>query len=191
MNELPASSAAVGTAIADIFGGPGEDAGLKYLQTLKDINLEHGVIVTEMGKAEQELTLALGRLNTVAAEAFQGVGETWTRLKTGVVDQLAGELEIYADDQLTWFEKIMGGIIPGFAQHNKLVAESNRLQKETNRESIEGLKLKEQDIDSLRAQLDQFIALNVAQKGYFSDTVKAIREEIDLRLVGRQGSQEC
>ena len=184
LNELPASSAAVGTAIADIFGGPGEDAGLKYLQTLKDINLEHGVIVTEMGKAEQELTLALGRLNTVAAEAFQGVGETWTRLKTGVVDQLAGELEIYADDQLTWFEKIMGGIIPGFAQHNKLVAESNRLQKETNRETIEGLKLKEQDIDSLRAQLDQFIALNVAQKGYFSDTVKAIREEIDLRLSG-------
>jgi hypothetical protein len=184
LNELPASSAAVGTAIADIFGGPGEDAGLKYLQTLKDINLEHGVIVTEMGKAEQELTLALGRLNTVAAEVFQGVGEAWTRLKTGVVDQLAGELEIYADDQLTWLEKIMGGIIPGFAQHNNLVAQSNRLQKETNRETIEGLKLKEQDIDSLRAQLDQFIALNVAQKGYFSDTVKAIREEIDLRLSG-------
>ena len=115
---------------------------------------------------------------------FQGVGEAWTRLKTGVVDQLAGELEIYADDQLTWLEKIMGGIIPGFAQHNNLVAQSNRLQKETNRETIEGLKLKEQDIDSLRAQLDQFIALNVAQKGYFSDTVKAIREEIDLRLSG-------
>ena len=38
LNELPESSAAVGTAIADIFGGPGEDAGLKYIRTLKDIS---------------------------------------------------------------------------------------------------------------------------------------------------------
>ena len=40
LNELEEQSPAVGTAIADIFGGPGEDAGLEYLQSLKDINLE-------------------------------------------------------------------------------------------------------------------------------------------------------
>ena len=184
LNELPASSAAVGIAIADIFGGPGEDAGLKYLQTLKDINLEHGVIVTEMGKAEQELTLALGRLNTVAAEAFQGVGEAWTRFKTGVVNELATELEVASNEEIGWFQKWVAGILPGFRRGNRIIAEGTRLQKETNRETIESLKLREQDIDSLRAQLDQFIALNVAQKGYFSDTVNAIREEIALRLSG-------
>nr|DAS70985.1 MAG TPA: minor tail protein [Caudoviricetes sp.] len=184
LNELPASSAAVGTAIADIFGGPGEDAGLKYLQTLKNINLEHGVIVTEMGKAEQELTLALGRLNTVAAEAFQGVGEAWTRFKTGVVNELATELEVASNEEIGWFQKWVAGILPGFRRGNRIIAEGTRLQKETNRETIESLKLREQDIDSLRAQLDQFIALNVAQKGYFADTVNAIREEIALRLSG-------
>lgn len=36
--ELPASSAQVGTAIADIFGGPGEDAGLEYIKSLATIN---------------------------------------------------------------------------------------------------------------------------------------------------------
>lgn len=39
LQELPASSAAVGAAIADIFGGPGEDAGLEYLKSLSDIQL--------------------------------------------------------------------------------------------------------------------------------------------------------
>ena len=37
LNELPDNASVVGTAIADIFGGPGEDAGLKYIRTLKDI----------------------------------------------------------------------------------------------------------------------------------------------------------
>ena len=34
---LPASSAEVGAAIADIFGGPGEDAGLEYIKTLATV----------------------------------------------------------------------------------------------------------------------------------------------------------
>ena len=35
--ELPASSNKVGTAIADIFGGPGEDAGLEYIKSLATV----------------------------------------------------------------------------------------------------------------------------------------------------------
>jgi len=37
LKELPASASVVGTAIADIFGGPGEDAGLEYIKSLADI----------------------------------------------------------------------------------------------------------------------------------------------------------
>ncbi len=37
LNELPASSDKVGKAIADIFSGPGEDAGLEYIKTLGKI----------------------------------------------------------------------------------------------------------------------------------------------------------
>lgn len=39
LKELPASSSAVGTALADIFGGPGEDAGIEYIKSLADVNL--------------------------------------------------------------------------------------------------------------------------------------------------------
>lgn len=37
LQTLPASSAEVGAAIADIFGGPGEDAGLEYIKTLATV----------------------------------------------------------------------------------------------------------------------------------------------------------
>ncbi len=40
LNKLPDTSQVVGTAIADIFGGPGEDAGIAFLRSLKDINKE-------------------------------------------------------------------------------------------------------------------------------------------------------
>ena len=55
LNELPASSAAVGTAIADIFGGPGEDAGLEYIKTLANIQLNMDAVkAATQGTAEQQ-----------------------------------------------------------------------------------------------------------------------------------------
>lgn len=55
LNELPASSAAVGTAIADIFGGPGEDAGLEYMKTLANIQLNMDAVkAATQGTAEQQ-----------------------------------------------------------------------------------------------------------------------------------------
>lgn len=55
LNELPASSAAVGTAIADIFGGPGEDAGLEYIKTLSAAQLNMDALkAATNGTAEQQ-----------------------------------------------------------------------------------------------------------------------------------------
>lgn len=55
LNELPASSAAVGAAIADIFGGPGEDAGLEYIKTLANIQLNMDAVkAATQGTAEQQ-----------------------------------------------------------------------------------------------------------------------------------------
>ncbi len=39
ISELPETSSEVGAAVADIFGGAGEDAGLQYIKTLKDIEV--------------------------------------------------------------------------------------------------------------------------------------------------------
>ncbi|MBQ8793436.1 MAG: phage tail tape measure protein, partial [Clostridia bacterium] len=55
LNELPANSAAVGAAIADIFGGPGEDAGLEYIKTLSTIQLNMDTVKAAAGStAEQQ-----------------------------------------------------------------------------------------------------------------------------------------
>ena len=39
LRELPPSASQVGAALADIFGGPGEDAGLEYIKSLADVRL--------------------------------------------------------------------------------------------------------------------------------------------------------
>ena len=55
--ELPDSAQSVGTAIADIFGGPGEDAGLQYLRTLKDISTDLDTVKSkagELGRLQEE-----------------------------------------------------------------------------------------------------------------------------------------
>lgn len=58
--ELPASSAAVGTAIADIFGGPGEDAGLEYIKTLATVQTNMDAVKASAGEmaAQQESQIA-------------------------------------------------------------------------------------------------------------------------------------
>lgn len=55
---LPPQSAAVGTAIADIFGGPGEDAGLRFITLLGDVNSNLDETVEKSGEfAQQQLEL--------------------------------------------------------------------------------------------------------------------------------------
>ncbi len=54
LNELPANSAAVGAAIADIFGGPGEDAGLEYIKTLSNIQLNMDAVKAAAGSAAEQ-----------------------------------------------------------------------------------------------------------------------------------------
>ena len=55
LKELPTSSAAVGAALADIFGGPGEDAGLEYIKSLDDMRLSmEEVKAATSGTAEQQ-----------------------------------------------------------------------------------------------------------------------------------------
>lgn len=77
LSELPPQSAAVGTAIADIFGGPGEDAGLRYITTLKDIDLNlQGIVESqgELGEAQKLQIEATENLKLVTAALFDQTG---------------------------------------------------------------------------------------------------------------------
>lgn len=97
LNELPENSKAVGTAIADIFGGPGEDAGLQYLKTLKDIDTNLDSVKDKAGKLgqlqEEQMRSQVELTNTISA-LFDATGGTFeemtTRAKTFLNDALIG-----------------------------------------------------------------------------------------------------
>lgn len=101
--ELPESSAKVGTAIADIFGGPGEDAGYQYLTTLSEIQTEMDAVKASAGELaqiqERQLESQVELQNTVNA-LFDRTG--------GVFEQLIGNAKIFINQSLTG---ILRGVI--------------------------------------------------------------------------------
>lgn len=95
LNELPESSAAVGTAIADIFGGPGEDAGLQYLQTLKDISLNLDDVKSKagiLGELQEKQLQSQLELQNALAGLFDMTGGNFETLQTRVKIFINGAL---------------------------------------------------------------------------------------------------
>lgn len=90
LGELPENSAAVGAAIADIFGGPGEDAGLQYLKTLKDIDTSMQTVIKSSGElgelqrarinSEIELQNAISEFADITGGTFEALQ---SKIKTG------------------------------------------------------------------------------------------------------------
>ena len=95
LNELPESSAAVGTAIADIFGGAGEDAGLQYLQTLKDISLNLDDVKSKagiLGELQEKQLQSQLELQNALAGLFDMTGGNFEKLQTRVKIFINGAL---------------------------------------------------------------------------------------------------
>lgn len=92
LNELPDSASVVGTALADIFGGPGEDAGLQYIRTLKDIKTNlNDVKATagEVGEAQEEYLQAQKELATEVAKLFDATGGAYESMAARVKASIA------------------------------------------------------------------------------------------------------
>jgi hypothetical protein len=109
LGEFPPQSKEVGTAIADIFGGPGEDAGLAYLKTLKDIELDMDKVTATSGKmAKQQLEQAAAseKLNTEMARLFGGSNEEIRDIKLTATQMAAGVVGNI--DQITTAVKVGG-----------------------------------------------------------------------------------
>lgn len=135
LSELPESSSKVGTAIADIFGGPGEDAGLQYLTMLKDIKGGIDDVIERQGDAATSL-LEVNSAATECKKAFNnlfdstgGDFETFTnRLKTGLYDTLTGILLTIKDVGAWWKNTFnaMNNALGGFLSSAvKKIAETN------------------------------------------------------------------
>ncbi len=102
LGELPPQAAEVGTAIADIFGGPGEDAGLKYIVSLSEVSGGLDEIIEKSGAlAARQLELLnsqveLEQANVSVARAFGSFGisvdSIGDRLKAFGLNIVAGVL---------------------------------------------------------------------------------------------------
>ena len=128
--ELPDNAATVGAAIADIFGDPGEDAGLQYLRTLKDISTNMDEVKGKAGVLAQlqeeqlqsqiELQNALsglfdatgGNFKTLTTQAKVFVNQGLTAIIKGVIDVVNYLIELYNESVL--IRAIWNGIVAGF-----------------------------------------------------------------------------
>lgn len=84
LKELPQSSADVGSAIANIFGGPGEDAGLAYIEMLGDIELDMDKVKAKSGdiaKAQEDELNATKELQDAMASLFDYTGGGFETMK--------------------------------------------------------------------------------------------------------------
>ncbi len=109
LNEMSDNSPAVAAAISDIFGGPGEDAGLQYLRTLKDIEINLDVTKAKAGDLakiqEEQMNSQIELDNTLAAmfdatggsfEEMTATAKTW--VNNGIVAMIKGCVEL-----VNWF----------------------------------------------------------------------------------------
>lgn len=128
--ELPDNAATVGAAIADIFGDPGEDAGLQYLRTLKDISTNMDEVKGKAGVLAQlqeeqlqsqiELQNALsglfdatgGNFETLTTQAKVFVNQGLTAIIKGAIDIINYFIELYNESVL--IRAIWNGIVAGF-----------------------------------------------------------------------------
>lgn len=109
LDELPENSAVVGTAIADIFGGPGEDAGLQYIRTLKDISVNLDEVkgkTGELGKVEDDLLASQAELTKEVALLFDATGSSFEKITAKVETFVNDVLSSLIKDVRTLFESV-------------------------------------------------------------------------------------
>lgn len=110
--EFPEASSEVGTALADIFGGPGEDAGLQYILTLKDIDTNLDNVKDQAGRLaelQEEQLRSQVELENVIASVFDTTGgnfeEMTTKAKTFVNDGIIAIIKGLVDI-INWFVRM-------------------------------------------------------------------------------------
>ena len=111
LSELPESSSAVGTALADIFGGPGEDAGLQYIKTLKDIETDLDAVkdkTGELGSIQERQLQSQIELDNAVSALFDATG--------GTFESMTANLKIMVNEWLTKVIECVIGIANSFIE---------------------------------------------------------------------------
>ena len=125
--EFPEASSEVGTALADIFGGPGEDAGLQYILTLKDIDTNLDNVkdrAGELAELQEEQMRSQVELENVIASVFDTTGGSFesmtTKAKTFVNDGIIAIIKGCVDI-VNWFIRMYNNSLAFRGAVNSLV----------------------------------------------------------------------
>lgn len=187
LTELPDSAAVVGTAIADIFGGPGEDAGLQYIRTLKDIKTNLNDVKStagEVGKAQEEYLEAQKELANEVALLFDATGgayETmaarvkssistmtadlvsWIRRGVESVDEISEreESQARADGKKYGTEDVLQQYETINAKADEYVKQGLKREEAFNKAKEERIKSMQTTLDFEKKELEDAIELNV------------------------------
>lgn len=181
LNELPDSASVVGTALADIFGGPGEDAGLQYIRTLKDIKTNLNDVKStagEVGEAQEKYLESQKKLANELAELFDATGGSFENLmadvKTGWNNMLTS--------MLAGLNSAKEGLRELFADQNTLNSYNVRKAQEkgvdnfTTQEMETERKLLEESTESYIKQGYKFVE---AQEKAREERLKFLRQQRD------------
>lgn len=125
--EFPEASSEVGTALADIFGGPGEDAGLQYILMLKDMDTNLDNVKDRAGQLaelqNEQLQSQIELENTIAS-VFDATGGSFESMTTkakifvndGIIAIIRGCVDI-----VNWFIRLYNKSIAVRAIFNSIV----------------------------------------------------------------------
>lgn len=84
LGELPPQSVEVGTALADIFGGPGEDAGLQYILMLNEVQTDLDEVIKRAGETG-DVQLKMLAANQKLQKAWSDMLGTGTSMFDGLI----------------------------------------------------------------------------------------------------------
>lgn len=110
--EFPETAPEVGAALADIFGGPGEDAGLQYIKMLKDMDTDLDKVkdrTGELGKLQEEQLRSEVELQNVIASVFDITGGSFESMTTKAkifVNKGITAIVKGCADIVNWFVKV-------------------------------------------------------------------------------------
>lgn len=119
LQKLPENSIEVGTAIADIFGGAGEDAGLRFLKTLGDINTDLNTLdstLTESQEQQLRLNKSWEEFRTLVFSGSSDINKAIASILGLVANILDGFVNLKKEGSifLALFEVIKGAVILNF-----------------------------------------------------------------------------
>lgn len=218
LSEFPPQSKEVGAAIADIFRGAGEDAGLRFLTSLKDIDGSLEDVNETIGENQRQTLEMEKSWNGFVASVSNGEG-IFSRASAKIKEAFAGifkSLQRYnegldiVDQTLMDNEKVQAAVNHSVKkqsellkaattdeerrtiaiQRTKVIQESlTKLQEIANKQEEEGVKSHSKSAVQLKVKMMELQALEKELSKYTSIQQKT-NEEINEEAKGNEKASE-